>query len=80
MQRNFPGNKPTPFEIPKEILGDEKQTKSKRPIMVSIIDTEEQINKLIPYLDAMLEDGLIAISSVDVIRYSRSPVKTSEKQ
>jgi PII-like signaling protein len=48
--------------------------------MVSIIDTEEQINKLIPYLDAMLEDGLIAISSVDVIRYSRSPVKTSEKQ
>jgi len=28
----------------------------------------------------MLEDGLIAISSVDVIRYSRSPAKTSEKQ
>ena len=37
MQRNFPGTKPTPFEIPKEVLGEEKQTKSKRPIMVSII-------------------------------------------
>jgi PII-like signaling protein len=48
--------------------------------MVSIIDTEEQINKLVPHLDAMLEDGLIAISSVDVIRYSRCPAKSPEKQ
>jgi PII-like signaling protein len=41
------------------------------PIMLSIIDTEDQINKLIPHLDAMVEEGLIAISSVEVIRYSR---------
>jgi uncharacterized protein len=41
------------------------------PIMLSIIDSEEQIHKLIPYLDAMVEEGLIAVSRVDVIRYSR---------
>lgn len=52
---------------------------SDAPIMVSIIDREEQINKLVPHLDAMLEDGLIAISSVDVIRYSRSAAKSPEK-
>jgi PII-like signaling protein len=41
------------------------------PIMLSAIDAEERIAALIPYLDAMVEDGLIATSSVEVIRYSR---------
>ena len=41
------------------------------PIMLSVIDSEEQIHKLIPHLDAMVEEGLIVMSSVDVIRYSR---------
>ena len=41
------------------------------PIVVSIIDTEEQIRKLIPHLDAMVQEGLMATSPVDVIRYSR---------
>jgi PII-like signaling protein len=48
------------------------------PIMLSIIDTEDQINKLIPHLDAMVEEGLIAISSVEVIRYSRGSTSTTE--
>lgn len=46
--------------------------------MLSIIDSEEQIHKLIPYLDTMVEEGLIAMSSVDVIRYSRAPEKIQE--
>lgn len=45
------------------------------PIMLSIIDSEDQINKLIPHLDTMVKEGLIAISRVDVIRYSRAPEK-----
>ena len=43
------------------------------PIMLSIIDSEEQIHKLIPHLDMMVEEGLIAMSRVEVIRYSRNP-------
>lgn len=39
------------------------------PIMVSVIDTEEQINKLIPHFDTMVTEGLIATSNVEVIRY-----------
>lgn len=42
------------------------------PIQLSIIDTEEQIGKLLPFLDAMVEEGLVATSVVEVIRYSRS--------
>lgn len=39
------------------------------PIMVSIIDTEEKIRGLIPALDEMVDEGLIAMSNVEVIRY-----------
>lgn len=42
------------------------------PIMLSIIDTGGQIAKLIPHLDAMVEEGLVAVSNVEVIRYSRA--------
>jgi PII-like signaling protein len=46
--------------------------------MISVIDKEDQIKKLIPHLDAMVEEGLIAISSVEVIRYSRGAAVTAE--
>ena len=42
---------------------------SDRPIMVSVIDTEEKIKTLIPALDEMVDEGLIAMSEVEVIRY-----------
>jgi hypothetical protein len=43
------------------------------PIQMNIIGIEEQIDKLIPYLDAMVEEGLVAASTVEVVRYSRTP-------
>lgn len=42
---------------------------SDAPIMVSIIDTDDKIQKLIPTLDQMVDEGLIAISDVEVIKY-----------
>jgi uncharacterized protein len=45
------------------------------PIMLSIIDREEQIARLIPHLDAMVQEGLVAMSSVEVIRFSRNPTR-----
>jgi PII-like signaling protein len=51
---------------------------SDAPIMVSVIDTEDKIRELIPTLDQMVDEGLIAISDVEVIKYvhqdgTRSP-------
>ncbi|MFC5862240.1 DUF190 domain-containing protein [Acidicapsa dinghuensis] len=46
------------------------------PIMLSLIDRNEQIQKLLPHLDAMVEEGLIAMSPVEVLRYSRKPSAT----
>jgi len=42
---------------------------SDRPIMVSVVDTEQNIKKLLPALDEMVDEGLIAMSEVQVIRY-----------
>jgi PII-like signaling protein len=39
------------------------------PLMVSVIDAEEKVQQLIPHLDAMVAEGLIAISEVEVIKY-----------
>lgn len=41
------------------------------PIMVSIVDTEEQIAKLVPHLDQMVKEGLVAMSTVEVIRFTK---------
>lgn len=41
------------------------------PIMLSVVDTDEQIKKLIPHLDTMVEEGLVVLSAVDVIRLLR---------
>jgi uncharacterized protein len=42
---------------------------SDAPIMVSVIDSEEKIEQLIPHLDKMVDEGLIAVSEVEVIKY-----------
>ena len=36
--------------------------------MVSVIDSEENIQKLLPFLDEMVDEGLIAMSEVEVIK------------
>jgi PII-like signaling protein len=40
------------------------------PMMITVIDIEAHIAKLIPHLDAMVGEGLIVTSKVDVTRYS----------
>jgi PII-like signaling protein len=42
---------------------------SDAPVMVSVIDSEEKIQKLLPHLEQMIQEGLIAMSEVEVIKY-----------
>lgn len=39
-----------------------------RPILITIVDSEPQLSKLIPVLDEMLDTGLMATSDVEIIR------------
>lgn len=40
------------------------------PVMVSIIDRDEAVERFLPLLDEMLTEGLVATSNVQVIRYT----------
>ncbi|QOI96183.1 MAG: DUF190 domain-containing protein [Flammeovirgaceae bacterium] len=42
------------------------------PIVIEIVDTEEHINKLIPFLDEHVKEGLITLEPVNVIKYRHS--------
>src|SRR5256885_11275731 len=42
------------------------------PVVVEVVDAEEQIEKLLPILDEMIDDGLVTIEKVRVLRYSPS--------
>jgi hypothetical protein len=39
------------------------------PVMVSVVDSEDKIQALLPFLDEVVHDGLIAVSEVEVIKY-----------
>jgi uncharacterized protein len=42
---------------------------SDAPVMITVIDSEEKILQLLPHLDRMVQEGLIAMSEVEVIKY-----------
>jgi hypothetical protein len=39
------------------------------PIVIEIVDSEENINKLVPLLDDMVQDGLVTLEDVRVLKY-----------
>ena len=43
---------------------------SERPIIISIVDSEEKIRNVLPVLDEMVGEGLIVLSNVEIIKYT----------
>ncbi|MGH9518085.1 MAG: DUF190 domain-containing protein [Terriglobales bacterium] len=48
------------------------------PIQVSIIGSEEQVGGLFPFLDLAVEEGVVATSAVEVVRYERAGSSANE--
>ncbi len=42
------------------------------PIIVEIVDTEENIAKILPFLDETIKEGLVTQEKVKVIKYTHS--------
>ncbi len=40
------------------------------PVVVEVVDSEEHIERLLPILDEMVDDGLVTMEKVRVVRYS----------
>ncbi len=47
------------------------------PIVIEIVDQEEKINEILPKIDPLIENGLITIEKVTVIKYIAN--KNSDK-
>ncbi len=44
-----------------------------RPVMLSVVDSEDKLRAILPLLDEMMTSGLVALSDVEVIKYSHRP-------
>jgi uncharacterized protein len=42
------------------------------PMVIEIVDTEEKVNALLPFLDEMMGGGLVTLEKVKVIHYRHS--------
>lgn len=40
------------------------------PIVIEVVDSEEKINSVLPQLDEMVQEGLITMEKVKVIKYT----------
>jgi len=45
------------------------------PIVVEIVDTEEQINTFLPVLETMMASGLITLEEVQVLQYGKEGLR-----
>jgi PII-like signaling protein len=39
-------------------------------VMLSVVDTEEKLQEFLPIVESMVEEGLVVLSDVDIIKYS----------
>ena len=49
---------------------DRKILSHDRPIMLAVVDSEEKLRGFTPILDQMVQQGLVVMSDVDIIKYS----------
>ncbi|HKJ30708.1 MAG TPA: DUF190 domain-containing protein [Balneolales bacterium] len=50
------------------------------PIIIEIVDTEENLNKLLPYLDKTIQEGLVTLEKMNIVEYREgaAPTKTNK--
>jgi PII-like signaling protein len=51
-----------------------------RPILLSVVDTEEKLKAFMPILDQMVQQGLVVLSNVDIIKYAHDYQKADRRQ
>jgi len=51
-----------------------------RPIMLSVVDTEERLRAFLPLLDDLVQQGLVVFSDVDVIKYTHNYQETERRK
>lgn len=52
-------------------------TRRDQPIIVTIVDSAENLERLIPEIEKMMDTGMIATSEVDYMRFEKPPSATN---
>lgn len=47
-------------------------------IMLSAIDTEDKLRAFLPIVEQMVEEGLVVMSDVEIIKYAHRPIESEE--
>lgn len=50
------------------------------PVLISVIDTEEKLLAYVPILDQMVQQGLVALSDVDIIKYTHDYTRQDRRK
>lgn len=45
------------------------------PILIEVIDSEEYIARLLPFLEEMVQEGMVTVDDIEVIKYGKKPPK-----
>lgn len=48
------------------------------PIVIEVVDTEANIERILPVLDTLLPEGLVTMEKVRVLRYAPSGTRSSD--
>jgi uncharacterized protein len=51
-----------------------------RPILLSVVETEEKLRAFFPILDDMIQQGLVVLSDVDIIKYTRTIAEEDQRK
>lgn len=51
--------------------------KKDQPIVVTIVDTPDNLDRLIPEVEAMMDTGMIATSDVEFVRIEKRPLSAT---
>jgi PII-like signaling protein len=49
-------------------------------IMISVIDTQKKLEEFLPIVDQMVQEGLVVLSEVDIIKYSHRAAESAEEK
>jgi PII-like signaling protein len=49
-------------------------------IMISLIDTQSKLEEFLPIVDQMVQEGLVVLSEVDIIKYSHRAAESAEEK
>ena len=47
------------------------------PVVIELVDTSENIDRVLPILDEMVDEGMVTVERVEVISYRSSEARTS---